>query len=103
MRYRILKTSSTKNLLNTASQARRLDFPVFNILFFLEAKVQRVKRFSLPVGTCDVIPIFIGGYTFYSGSLPSDISPQAVAVDSISALFSVQKCLHFCHPSAFCQ
>ena len=103
MKYRILKTSSTKHLLNTDSQARHLDFPDFKIFSPLKAIVQRVKNFILPVGTYELIPLLIGGYNFYSGSLPSDISSQTVAADSISALFSVHKSLHFGHASAFCQ
>ena len=56
MKYRTLKTPSKKNLLNTDSQARHLDFPVFNNFSFLKAKVQRVKKFILPVGTYELIP-----------------------------------------------
>ena len=103
MRYRILKTSSTKNLPITDSQARHLDFPDFNIFSSLKAKVQRVERFILPVGTYELIPLFIGGYNFHGGSLPPDISSQTVAADSISALFSAHESLHFGQSPAFCQ
>ena len=74
MRYHLLKTSRTRNLLIGDSQAQKLNIANFNILSLPGAQVKHVYKF-LPVRDIyDTVVLFIGCNDLFSGKAQSNIS-----------------------------
>ena len=87
MRYHLLKTSPTRNLIITDSQGRNLTFPNFNILVLPGARVGDVRTFLPAKGRFDLIVFFIGGNdlpTDNTQTVARNISDLAVAASEVA-------------------
>ena len=84
-RFHTLRTSSSKNLLLTDSQARNIEFPNFNILSIPGARIAHAQQFLPIKDKFNIIVVFIGGNDLYSGTLPSSLSEQQL-VDELDFL-----------------
>ena len=85
MRYHTFKSSKTKNLLISDSQAKNLFFPNFNILSIPGGKIKDVWLFLPSPGEYEIIVLFIGGNDLFEFQRLSGTSSKSAA-DQLSEL-----------------
>ena len=85
MRYHTFKSSTTKNLLISDSQAKNLFFSNFNILSIPGGRIKDVWLFLPSPGEYEIIVLFIGGNDLFEFQRLSGTSSKSAA-DQLSEL-----------------
>ena len=85
MRYHTFKSSTTKNLLISDSQAKNLFFPNFKILSIPGGRIKDVWLFLPSPGEYEIIVLFIGGNDLFEFQRLSETSSKSAA-DQLSEL-----------------
>ena len=78
-RFHVYRTSPTKTLLISDSQAREFDAGNLNVISLPGASVRHVYKILPPKGRFDVIILFIGGNDLYNWTEPSTIPAESVS------------------------